>query len=337
MDTYKKIETCSQERGPGLIAEINIVLGDIYLLERAYDESVIYYQTAVNAHHNLDKEKNYHLECLMRFVEALLKLGNVQEHRQRFDRAAMNYYQAKKLVDDFLNQQRKPSSFFTNEKEKGKEGVSDFLTDGDSKWVLLKQPYWAHLYLNLKRGHSDSCEIKVPENLYGKKDEESPHGKDPYGEYRKGQLCFFLGKHPAATEAFTKVITFFKNGCGEKPKQQYYSFYLIPTACINLAENELVKRMSELSQNLNRGWKENKSTYADKCWDLLESMENIKTFKSLQVKHNISSWLDELNQLTMKEILMLFFYAAKQYEQLKLYDHAAMGVHKGYQLMDCCR
>ncbi len=324
MSTYKVIKSSKEERGPGLVAEINIVLGDIYLLERAYDESVVYYQTAVNAYHTLDvSETNNHPEGLLRYIEALLKLGNVQEHRQRYDRAAMNYQQAMNLVDGFFNS-NSPENGSNNDKY---DKYVSAHTESDSKWVLLEQPYWALFYLDLKKTLFHYENVVVPKNLYGE--------NDPNGEYRKAQLLFFLGNHVHSHDSYVKVIRFFEDKTNITKLERYHNFYLFPTALINISENALISWTNNLKNDfeLNPDWifNNHKLCLYEECVNFLSSMADVKSFSDLEIENymiiNIVS-----SSFDMREILQLIFHAAKIYKENKLYDHAAMAYLKAISL-----
>ncbi|MBT9096618.1 ATP-binding protein [Methylovulum psychrotolerans] len=309
--SYSEIKGFSNERGPTLIAEINIVLGDIHFLERSYDESVIYYQTAVNAHYDLHKDKDrcHHLESLLRYVEALLKLGKVQEYRQRYDRATVNYLKAHELVVDFLARPH------------GRSSISGFIAKGDPKLGLFKQPYWAIQFLLLKRGDNNIPSIEPPYSFY-------PKLNDPQLQYRKGQLYFYLHKHEQASTAFLSITKRAKRITDDKE----FESYLLPTTCINLAENFLVNKMREFSQKVdeNKEWKwgEIKNELARTCLRFFKSMENINRLADFKIDSiDLSK-----NPSDVKEVLTLIFFAANLYEKHKLYDHAAMANIKALSL-----
>jgi len=324
--TYSDTKEFSNERGPSLLAEINIVLGDIHYLERSYDESVVYYQTAVNAHYDFDKANvKYHPECLLRYIEALLKLGNVQEHRQRYDRAAMNYLTAHELVNNYLAM---PC---------GNKSLAGFIAQGDPKYGLFKQPYWAMQFLVLKRGIEHINDIERPVRLYSDKN-------DPQFQYRKGQLYFYLNNYDWASAAFLKVL----QHPDVQDKKEFQS-YLLPTACINLAENFLVKEMWAIKKRMveavakkkeevaakkkNEGseWVCLKQNLAKGCNNFLSSMKGIKAFEDFT--NDFDPAIEIKNKdIDMKYVLQLIFYAANKYEEHKRYDHAAMAYLKAISL-----
>lgn len=333
-NNYYTISDFSKERGPGLIAELNIVLGDIYFLERAYDQAVVYYQTAVNAHHNLTKNHSYHLECLMRYVEALLKLGNVQEHRQRYERAAMNYFQAKQLVDEFLKHNTKNLNNLLNENRDGLE-INKLVSQGDAKWVLLKQPYWAFLYLNLKRPYGHTSQITLKNNLY-------KENNDPYNIYNRGVIYFYLGKYSLALQDFnessTKLINI-KLNKNNNTDINKFSPYLLAKTCVNIAQTILLLNTNLITELTNGATLENNQ---QKINDELISFLSIETFKKNDLFKTIESFKVNLEDLikhithektSMHKVITLLLYSAYYFKLNKNYDHSAMAYLRAISIL----
>jgi len=230
--------------GASTIADIHITLGDLFTQEESLDQAAVHFQEAADIllprvaddPRNPDELAKVLLPC----VEALLKLGDVNEHRQRYERAAAAYTLAQSVAAKVLDWKPSPGA--------GRVGgapshVQDASARGDSKWDILKQPLWALRYLSLKRSPfpwSECCEPD-PRPYYRCKDEWS--ATDPVYHYRAGQLAFFYGQHWSACRDFAKAIEYSNNArIGEDNER---AAYLVGYAELDLAENLLVAFMRQ--------------------------------------------------------------------------------------------
>ena len=149
----------------------HISLGDICALEQSYNEASAHYCSAIRLlKSKVDKsDRSTNMEFLMQYAEVMAKNGDLEEHRQNYHRAASIYAEAERLISDIVDKN-------TNLKHR--------LLKGDSKWDMLKQPFWAGHFLSLKRSQS-SGESLCRGNLYSETDRRY--------DLRAATLLFFSG------------------------------------------------------------------------------------------------------------------------------------------------
>ena len=203
------------------IYELCMIIGDLFALEQSHDEAFTYYQRAVDVFDKCPEERRIRFTHF--YVEALLRLGEIYEQRQRYDQAASVYLHARSAV-------RKLQSAAG----RSWHGV---LVSGDSKWDIFRQPFWAYWYLQLKRSPVPS-RCKLPPRF------EYPfhNVKDPVNHYRAGQLAFFYGCHYTAIGSYLKAI----EHSGIKVAQTERTTYIGAYAYLHLGENLFVGMMHYL-------------------------------------------------------------------------------------------
>ncbi len=218
----------------GVIARSHITLGDMCAIEQSYTAASVHYATASKI---LDKNLQktgavYDRDTLMQYVEVMLKYGDLEERRENYNHAAAVYLNADEAVKN---------SHFINA-----QSVNDL--GEDSKWDLLKQPFWAHSFLSLKRG--------IPASNY-----HSPRPSYLYSEgdmryfYRYANLLFFLGENDLSVLNYEKVVDLATPINNKKGVLNERTAYLLGKALVGLAENSLCV----ISRKLNDRYLENAS------------------------------------------------------------------------------
>jgi len=129
---------CAPQCSDTLFVDYYLALGDIFLGEQSHELAIECFQLAIdisradiNAGSSVTAEKR-----VLQLIEALLKLGDVNERRQRYERSAVAYISAINFLDN---------------KASSPPLLCDVIRLSDSKWDILRQPFWALMYLNLKR------------------------------------------------------------------------------------------------------------------------------------------------------------------------------------------
>ncbi|HHJ16954.1 MAG TPA: ATP-binding protein [Gammaproteobacteria bacterium] len=137
-----------------VFADYYLALGDLYLGEQSHEFAIECYQIAVDIlkpeighDHTVSAGKRF-----FQLIEALLKLGDANERRQRYERAAIAYLSAIEAVTK-VNKAAGAYGVFSNEDQQHKTYgvINDVMQLQDSKWDVFRQPLWSLLYLNLKR------------------------------------------------------------------------------------------------------------------------------------------------------------------------------------------
>ena len=192
----------------GVIARSHMTLGDMCAIEQSYTAASVHYGTAsrILANGLNESRSPVNQETLMQCIEAMIKHGDLEERRQNYNLAAAIYFEADHIVQNLKDNDLRIS-----------------LLKGDSKWDLLKQPFWASHYLSLKRsprpfktirsansnamsGHlarfekdrASACKPKLPDYLY------RPNDQRFY--YRAGNLSFFLGEAECAADSYKRPL-----------------------------------------------------------------------------------------------------------------------------------
>ena len=206
------------------IHDLCMTLGDLLAVEQSYDEALTYYQKAVDVFDSCTEERRVRFAHL--YVEALLRLGEIFERRQRYDRAASVYIQACQTVNDL------------------KVNTHKALENADSKWDVFRQPYWAYMFLHLKRS-SIPWQTEAVQPFYY----PFYRPEDTVNFYRAGQLAFFNAEHTRATKHFIQAIDKSEIVTNEVSSER--DAYIGSYACLHLGENLFVSMMRSLGEHSN--------------------------------------------------------------------------------------
>ncbi|MDP1548618.1 MAG: hypothetical protein Q8L97_00450 [Nitrosomonas sp.] len=299
-----------------VISRSHISLGDMCTIEQSYNAASIHYHTASRILANTLKAEGSSInqETLMQYIEVLLKHGDLEERRQNYNHAAAIYSEADHIVQSL-----------SNDKE-----LSLHLQSGDSKWDLLKLPFWSGLYLDLKRSprpykkyiaHKNK-KIQPPEYLYRSEDQRF--------HYRAASLHFFLGEAESALESYKTTYAH------AKPDQNSTlsdfderNAYMIGNARVGIVESTLVLKSRELFEILAKSENEAINLRESNKEEFLKNLfmfvckPNDSTIMLLEKKETLGSLLND---------------AAKNFEENRLYISAAMthikAIHYTTSLLD---
>ncbi len=295
-----------------VISRSHLSLGDMCTIEQSYNAASIHYHTASRILANTLKAEGSSInqETLMQYIEVLLKHGDLEERRQNYNHAAAIYSEADHIVQSL-----------SNDKE-----LSLHLQSGDSKWDLLKLPFWAGLYLDLKRSprpykkyiaHKNK-KIQPPEYLYRSEDQRF--------HYRAASLHFFLGEAESALESFETTLEYAKSD-PDSPLSDFdeRNAYMIGNALVGKVESTLALKSRELFEILIKP-----------ACELSDTKKLEKDFhKGL---FNLIHTTNELILGLPKEKKSLFDEAAENFEKNRLYISAAMthikAIHYTTSLLD---
>lgn len=312
-----------------VISRSHLSLGDMCTIEQSYNAASIHYHTASRILANTLKAEGSSInqETLMQYIEVLLKHGDLEERRQNYNHAAAIYSEADHIVQSL-----------SNDKE-----LSLHLQSGDSKWDLLKLPFWAGLYLDLKRSprpykkyiaHKNK-KIQPPEYLYRSEDQRF--------HYRAASLHFFLGEAESAIESFRTTLEYAKSD----PNSPLYDFdernaYMIGNALVGEVESTLVLKSRELFEILIKPACELSDTKKLETEGRILTKEEIEELKKekifLKELFNLINTTNELILVSSLEKKSLFDEAAENFEKNRLYISAAMtyikAIHYTTSLLD---
>lgn len=166
-------------KGAVIIAELNIDLGEIFILEQDLRQAETHFATACDTLQRVLKtDEKSAPEIGVYLVEAFLKLGLAYERRSRLDRARSAFEAAKRIGDKF-----------------------SFHDSHTAKRNLLSLPELALQYLRLKRSPASLCEVDTPPVLPGVSSET------PDSLFRSGEFLFYAGKFAGAKQKFRKILS----------------------------------------------------------------------------------------------------------------------------------
>lgn len=249
---------------------IYMVLGDLCFLEQSYSQAHVYYQRAIDyldTRFNQDKKRFSHF-----YVEVLMRIGEMYERRQRYGRAASVYLTAITITDEFY-----------------RATAPEFQLGGDSKWDIMRQPYWAYWYLKLKRSPVGSRQHLPGVCESSQYPLDAPD--DPVCQYRSAQLAFFYSCHYTAVKPFLHAIAY----CGITKSYTEKTVYLGAYAYLNLAENLIVGFFRYSADSDTRA----KASVEDSL--LLNSLSN--QLESLQGLHQLDEFVASLESSVTAELL----------------------------------
>jgi hypothetical protein len=285
----------------GVISRTHITLGDICAIEQSYNAASVHYNTASQILFNVLQElkEDISQETLMQYIEAMLKHGDLEERRQNYNRAAAIYSDADHIVEKLQD-----------------EDLKERLLKGDSKWDLLKQPFWAGRFLSLKRSPKPfeennpfNADIELPRHLYRPKDQRF--------YYRNANLAFFLGDAKAAANSYYKVLAILNEKYGSslsEPDERVA--YLGGKARVGLVESALVWESHNLFKKYSnpeiitqpRQSTEREGRFAEELLSLLQPSDN-----SEPIFYRMKRYIGRPMSI-----------AARRFEQNRLYISAAI-------------
>jgi len=145
-----------------------IVLGDMNAIEQSFNDASRYYSAAIHfLLQVLYQEKENRIKDLdaeVSYLEVLIKYGDMEEHRQNYNKAAVYYAQANKYLREKYKNCKSDNCKY-----------EDFKPAAliDSKWEIYRLAYWAGLFLLLKRSPiskiEDYIDYELINIIYGNK------------------------------------------------------------------------------------------------------------------------------------------------------------------------
>lgn len=178
---------------------LHIIIGNYHAWEQSFDEAQVHYKLAsLMLEDRLEKRSwDFDVSDLLQLVETYLKQGNVAEYTRNYSMAAAIYRHAEKVLIKY----------------ESAEEINIFGSQ-DSKWDVLRQPFWASRYLHLKRSSKHYKRIiqegdirSLDPELPGKKSllKKNAATDNPVYMYRNGILASFLDCHTAALKEFKQA------------------------------------------------------------------------------------------------------------------------------------
>jgi len=228
-------------------AKLYMTLGDMCAIEQSYNSAAINYGVAYASLKRLVLEKTCicDLDNAMLFCEVAIKYGDLEERKRNYNQASTIYISAACFV----------------QREIGKNLVLEkMLLEGDSKWDMFKQPYWAANFLSLKRSASSSPHIDIPD-LYSEEDERKP--------YKLAVLSFFKGDIKLADYYYKKAI----KPIGDADNDNEKKVHIKGNAMVGLAETRLLLMAKEMRgcYKSGKGDKEYKREFSKKLKEFINS------------------------------------------------------------------
>jgi hypothetical protein len=266
------------------IAELYLIIGGFNFWEQSHDEANLYFGYAEKVlYRELIAREGYSVSgnysALVLYIESLLKRASVAERNSNYTLAASIYHDAYMFV-------KENSAFNSLLKDKSV----------DSKWDILRQPYWALLYLNLKRSPSKH---RRKDNLEKYPLEESY--SDVY-HYQLGTYFSFINNYQASLSEYLKVIEETKVLSISRERSAF------------LGGNALIKAGMSLVTGIVATLQ--KKLYLDKSSEVDQKIGEfhsyIQAFSNGSNSNNISS-LHQLSLLTTKP----HFKGGKEYRRLR--------------------
>lgn len=289
---FEDILARADNREKSAIWRSHITLGDICAIEQSYNEASAHYCSVI---HLLKREMresrdDIDLELLMHYVESMMKNGDLEEHRQNYSHAAAIYAEAKYAVDDVLSRNTSAA-----------RNLNKNLKEGDSKWDIFKQPFWAGQYLSLKRSPRTASVTQTPESIYKENDFRF--------YFRAANLAFFSGEIETAIQRYHSL-------CDGETVSGYdeKNAYLKGNAMVGLAEAGLVKTSNNL----------NKLLYAKPPLRISMFNKKLSAFLSNELSNGTDAEKLEPPPFPELHIIKLMSEAAQIFEGNRIYISAAL-------------
>jgi len=309
-----------------LISRSHISLGDMCTIEQSYNTAYVHYNAASRILSNLVTEEGSQVKhsTLMLCIETLLKYGDLEERRQNYNHAASIYSEAEHIVQSVS----------------ANIDLKLHLQQGDSKWDLLKLPFWALKFLSLKRSpppykpyirHAEQ-NYKLPDYLY--------RSNDSRYYYRLANLHYYQGDAQLAIDSYNTALAHSgsKNQNQNQNQNQFSDFdertgYINGNSRVGIVESVwlhmahyffegIIKKQSDLSKEIVELEREGKDTKEKRKISLEETKKefftNIFDLIYDSKKHN-----NEIGSLNVS-FFDVFNDVADNFEKNRLYISAAI-------------
>jgi len=224
-------------------AKSAVTLGDMNAIEQSFNDASKYYSAAIHfLLHELDKEIGKDVKDIdveVSYLEVLIKYGDMEEHRQNYNKAAVYYAQANKYLREKY--------------ETCKSGGCSPAALADSKWEIYKLAYWAGLFLSLKRSPIKEIETYLDDNLkdiiYSKSGINCDSKVDDTRyTLRLANYYFFNGSENIQVAAKYYYLSY-KHSLKNWPTNERCG-YISGSAYSGLAESTLIYKSFKLFNNL---------------------------------------------------------------------------------------
>ena len=232
---YGKVGVPDIAKGASVIADLNLALGDIHVVEQDLHKAERCFETACDTLRRASPMNGFDVEFGIRLIEAYLKLGLVHERRLRLDRAAAAYVSANELV-----------RACTTVKDSGVVRLARYLECMPARRDLLMQPYLALVYLQLKRNPGGTSTGKGLPTDYLEKQRRNA----PSYNYQLGEQAFYAGDFGRATTCFGDSI---RRLDLSNPTIDEEDSALGSDACVAMAEAQVIARTQQIAKQLHDG------------------------------------------------------------------------------------
>ncbi len=306
-------------------ARAHVSLGEIFFMERSFMHSAMHYSRAVAIIRRLmddDLSNGYSSadlvdrEASFLYLEALLKYGDLEEHRQNYGLASNIYSQAMHYVDKVVS---------------GNECLESRILFGDSKWEIYRQPYWAFLFLFLKRSPPITQSVFGEKNFPG---DPLSSGNNPRYCFRRANFTFFLlsfshdkpdNYYDQALKYYGRTIAGLNEYRAEPDIPCERADYLFGSSLIGLAETTLVRFSMER-------WEEVIAQQVGSSAGCPEMGKGL----SVRVRINGKACGGSERQKGEMDVIRVLELAARRFKQSGLYVSAVLAYFKIIKYSLCC-
>lgn len=290
-------------------AKSHTTLGDMNALEQSYNAASVHYSTAARIlTGKIQQELRSNngvvdLETFMLYIETMVKYGDLEERRQNYNNAAATYSQAEHMI-----------------RECG-EALRNYIKCDDSKWDMVRQPFWANKFLSLKRSAPYSIDYDSLEQLYIVRDSDDWDNQNPiyYCDdhrfyFKKATLSYFLNQTKNAIRSYLSAIKHARGLCADDFKPDERQAYIEGHSLVSIVEMLLIQESRNFLKHEGQSISFN------------QALVNFIFNSTQSDKHSgVASALKEINKnINTHRITVLLTKAAEMFSNNRLYISAAV-------------
>ncbi len=323
-------------------ARAHLSLGEINAMERSFAQSAVHFSMAIRLLEDKMHQKagwhNCDWEISVLYLEALLKYGDLEEHRQNYGYAAAIFSKADEYASNALQHDRRKSR-------------SSFQS-GDSKWEIFNLPHWAKRFLSLKRS------LPHEATVYDELEFMNPRYKtdDPRYYYRSACFGFFLLGYSSPEKSeqdgfpsdlgnqvlrnYDEAIRLSCAMTSDFAKANERRDYLVYSSIVGMVETKLIQCSASLCSHVHDDVKALKDLGYSKVfeWDVIIQNNMHKWAKEMIscLKHDGAEDTFYYSNFGKSDIIGSLKCAARGFENSGLYISAVIVYFKLISYLICC-